>query len=155
MIAERDGRREVGGYGGGGRYGYGRLLDIDAPTRFAEEAVRVALLNLESQEAPAGAMTVVLGHGWPGVLLHEAIGHGLEGDAIRKGTSAFTRLMGQRVASPEVTVVDNGTLPDRRGSLRMDDEGTPTQNTVLIEDGIIRLPLRSTQRAAVQDRIDR
>lgn len=138
VIAERDGRREIGGHGGGGRYGYSRLLETGAPARFAQEAVRVALLNLESQEAPAGTMTVVLGHGWPGVLLHEAIGHGLEGDAIRKGTSAFTHLMGQRVASPEVTVVDNGTLPDRRGSLCMDDEGTPTQNTVLIEDGIIR-----------------
>ena len=138
VIVERDGRREVGWYGGGGRYGYSRLLDAGAPGRFAKEAVRVALLNLESRDAPAGTMTVVLGHGWPGVLLHEAIGHGLEGDAIRKGTSAFTHLMGQRVASPEVTVVDDGTLPDRRGSLRMDDEGTPTQNTVLIEDGIIR-----------------
>ncbi len=138
VIAERNGRREAGGYGGGGRYGYDRLLDAGAPARFAKEAARLALLNLESEDAPAGAMTVVLGHGWPGVLLHEAIGHGLEGDAIRKGTSAFTNLMGKRVASSEVTVVDNGTLPDRRGSLRVDDEGTPTQNTVLIEEGIVR-----------------
>ena len=138
VLAERDGRREIGGHGGGGRYGYGQLLKAGAPVRFAQEAVREALLNLESQAAPAGAMTVVLGHGWPGVLLHEAVGHGLEGDAVRKGTSAFSHLLGQRVASPGVTVVDNGTLPDRRGSLRMDDEGTPTQNTVLIEDGILR-----------------
>ena len=137
VIAERQGRREAGGRGGGGRYGYQRLLDEGAPARFAQEAAREALLNLESQAAPAGAMTVVLGCGWPGVLLHEAVGHGLEGDAVRKGTSAFAHMQGQRVASPGVTVVDNGTLPDRRGSLRMDDEGTPTRCTTLIEDGIL------------------
>ncbi len=138
VLAERGDRREMGQAGGGGRYGYSRLLDEGAAENFAREAVRTALLNLESKEAPAGSMTVVLGCGWPGVLLHEAVGHGLEGDAIRKGTSAFTNLMGQRVASEGVTVVDNGTLLDRRGSLRIDDEGTPTQNTVLIEDGILR-----------------
>ena len=138
VLAERDGHREVGSAGGGGRYGYHRLIEEQAPGDFAREAVRVALLNLESEEAPAGSMTVVLGCGWPGVLLHEAVGHGLEGDAVRKQTSAFTNLMGQRVASPGVTVVDNGTLEGRRGSLRIDDEGTPTQNTVLIEDGILR-----------------
>ncbi len=138
VIAEREGRREMGSRGGGGRYGYSRLLQDGAVEKFAQEAAREAILNLESKAAPAGAMTVVLGSGWPGVLLHEAIGHGLEGDAIRKGTSAFTHMQGQRVASLGVTVVDNGTLPDRRGSLRMDDEGTPTSCTTLIEDGVLK-----------------
>ncbi|MBV5274717.1 MAG: metalloprotease TldD, partial [Lamprocystis purpurea] len=110
----------------------------DRAMEFAREAVRLALTNLEAEPAPAGSMTVVLGPGWPGVLLHEAIGHGLEGDFNRKGTSAFAGRVGERVAAPGVTVVDDGTLAGRRGSLNMDDEGTPSQNTVLIEDGILR-----------------
>jgi TldD protein len=137
VIAEQDGRREQGGSGGGARADLGWLLVEDRALGFAREAVRLALTNLEAQPAPAGTMTVVLGSGWPGVLLHEAIGHGLEGDFNRKGTSAFAGRMGQRVASPGVTVVDDGTLPGRRGSLNMDDEGTPTQCTTLIEDGIL------------------
>jgi TldD protein len=137
VIAEQDGRREQGGSGGGARADLGWLLVEDRALGFAREAVRLALTNLEARPAPAGTMTVVLGSGWPGVLLHEAIGHGLEGDFNRKGTSAFAGRMGQRVASAGVTVVDNGTLPGRRGSLNMDDEGTPTQCTTLIEDGIL------------------
>ncbi len=137
VIAEQDGRREQGGSGGGARADLGWFLVEDRALGFAREAVRLALTNLEAQPAPAGTMTVVLGSGWPGVLLHEAIGHGLEGDFNRKGTSAFAGRMGQRVASPGVTVVDDGTLPGRRGSLNMDDEGTPTQCTTLIEDGIL------------------
>jgi TldD protein len=138
VIAEQGGRREQGYAGGGGRYAYGRLLDERLPRRLAREAVRQALVNLEAEEAPAGSMTVVLGPGWPGVLLHEAIGHGLEGDFNRKGTSAFSGRLGERVAAKGVTVVDDGTLPDRRGSLNVDDEGTPTACTTLIEDGILR-----------------
>ena len=138
VIAEDGGRREQGASGGGARTDLGWFLAEDRALGFAREAVRLAFTNLEAQPAPAGTMTVVLGPGWPGVLLHEAIGHGLEGDFNRKGTSAFAGRLGQRVAAPGVTVVDDGTLPGRRGSLNMDDEGTPTQCTVLIEDGILR-----------------
>jgi TldD protein len=138
VIAEDGGRREQGGSGGGARTDLGWFLVEDRALGFAREAVRLALTNLEAGPAPAGSMTVVLGPGWPGVLLHEAIGHGLEGDFNRKGTSAFAGRLGERVAAPGVTVVDDGTLPGRRGSLNMDDEGTPTQCTVLIEDGILR-----------------
>jgi len=138
VIAEDGGRREQGGSGGGARTDLGWFLVEDRALGFAREAVRLALTNLEAQPAPAGTMTVVLGPGWPGVLLHEAIGHGLEGDFNRKGTSAFAGRLGERVAAPGVTVVDDGTLPGRRGSLNMDDEGTSTQCTVLIEDGILR-----------------
>jgi TldD protein len=137
VIAEQDGRRESGTAGGGGRTDYSHFTD-EVLERYARQAVSQALVNLEARPAPAGMMTVVLGPGWPGVLLHEAIGHGLEGDFNRKGSSAFSGRMGQRVASPGVTVVDDGTLPGRRGSLSVDDEGTPTQRTVLIEDGVLR-----------------
>ena len=138
VIVVQDGRREQGYAGMGGRHGFGELLADDAPMDMAREAVRQALVNLEAVPAPAGTMTVVLGSGWPGVLLHEAVGHGLEGDFNRKGTSAFAGRVGQRVASPLCTVVDDGTLPGRRGSLNVDDEGTPTQCTTLIEDGVLR-----------------
>ena len=138
VIAEHNGRREQGSMGGGGRYDYNQLIASNAASEFARQAVRQALVNLEAKEAPAGNMTVVLGPGWPGVLLHEAIGHGLEGDFNRKQTSAFSGRLGERVASAGVTVVDDGTLPDRRGSLNIDDEGTPTQRTTLIEDGILK-----------------
>jgi TldD protein len=138
VIAEQNGRREQGYAGGGGRYGYRELLENGRAMAFADEAVRQALVNLESIDAPAGTMTVVLGPGWPGVLLHEAIGHGLEGDFNRKGSSAFAGRIGQRVAAPGVTVVDDGTLQGRRGSLSVDDEGTPTECTTLIEDGILK-----------------
>ncbi|HHQ41572.1 MAG TPA: metalloprotease TldD [Chromatiales bacterium] len=138
VIVEHKGRREQGTAGGGGRFGYGWFLEEERALGFAREAVRQALVNLEAVEAPAGEMVVVLGPGWPGVLLHEAVGHGLEGDFNRKGTSAFSGRIGERVASPLCTVVDDGTLPGRRGSLAIDDEGTPTGRTVLIEDGILR-----------------
>ncbi len=138
VIVEQDGRREQGYAGGGGRYGLDELLADDRPLRFGREAVRQALVNLEAVAAPAGTMTVVLGPGWPGVLLHEAIGHGLEGDFNRKGTSAFSGRVGQVVASTLCTVVDDGTLSSRRGSLNVDDEGTPTQCTTLIENGVLR-----------------
>jgi TldD protein len=137
VIVEQGGRREQGHAGGGGRYGYRELLDNGRAKAWAEEAVRQALVNLETVDAPAGSMPVVLGPGWPGVLLHEAIGHGLEGDFNRKGSSAFAGRMGQRVAAPGVTVVDDGTLPGRRGSLSVDDEGTQTECTTLIEDGVL------------------
>lgn len=138
VIAEQNGRRESGGSGGGGRYDLIELLEDDRARRIAREAVRTALVNLDAVAAPAGNMTVVLGPGWPGVLLHEAIGHGFEGDFNRKGTSAFSNSMGQRVAAKGVTIVDDGTLAGRRGSLSVDDEGTPTNCTVLVEDGIMR-----------------
>jgi TldD protein len=138
VIAEQNGRREQGHSGGGGRYGYRELIENGRAMAFADEAVRQALVNLEAVDAPAGAMPVVLGPGWPGVLLHEAIGHGLEGDFNRKGSSAFAGRIGQRVAAPGVTVVDDGTLQGRRGSLSVDDEGTPTECTTLIEDGILK-----------------
>ncbi|MGH8173357.1 MAG: metallopeptidase TldD-related protein, partial [Rhodanobacteraceae bacterium] len=131
-IVEQNGRREAGSSGGGGRYGFDELLENGRAHTYAREAVRVALVNLESVDAPAGNMTVVLGPGWPGVLLHEAIGHGFEGDFNRKGTSAFAGMMGEKVAAPGVTVVDDGTLAGRRGSLSIDDEGTPTNCTVLV-----------------------
>lgn len=138
VIAEQDGRREQGSAGGGGRYGFPELLANGRAHEFAREAVRTALVNLEAVAAPAGSMTVVLGPGWPGVLLHEAIGHGLEGDFNRKQTSAFAGRLGERVAAPGVTVVDDGTLAGRRGSLSVDDEGTPTNCTTLIEDGVLK-----------------
>jgi TldD protein len=138
VIVEQDGRREQGYCGAGGRYTLTELVAGDRPIQLAREAVRQALVNLEAVNAPAGTMTVVLGPGWPGILLHEAIGHGLEGDFNRKGTSAFSGRLGERVASPGCTVVDDGTLAGRRGSLNIDDEGTPTQCTTLIEDGILR-----------------
>ena len=138
VIVEENGRREQGSMGGGGRSEYGYFLDHDRALAFGKEAVRQALVNLEAEEAPAGNMTVVLGSGWPGILLHEAIGHGLEGDFNRKGTSAFSGRVGERVASDLCTVVDDGTLAGRRGSLSIDDEGTPTEKTVLIENGILK-----------------
>jgi TldD protein len=137
VIAEENGRRESGTAGGGGRTDYSHFSD-EVLDRYARQAVSQALTNLRARPAPAGTMTVVLGPGWPGVLLHEAVGHGLEGDFNRKGSSAFSGRLGQRVASPGVTVVDDGTMPGRRGSLSVDDEGTPTQRTVLIEDGVLR-----------------
>ena len=138
VIVEENGRREQGSAGGGGRSDYRYFLEEDRAMEYAREAVRVALVNLEAIPAPAGTMTVVLGSGWPGILLHEAIGHGLEGDFNRKGTSAFAGRVGERVASPLCTVVDDGTLPGRRGSLSVDDEGTPSHSTVLIENGILK-----------------
>jgi TldD protein len=135
VIVEQKGRREQGSSGGGGRHGYSYFLESDRAIGYAREAVRQALVNLESQPAPAGEMTVVLGPGWPGVLLHEAIGHGLEGDFNRKGTSAFAGRLGEKVASEFCTVVDDGTLDGRRGSLNIDDEGTVTSQTVLIDKG--------------------
>ena len=137
VVVEQDGRRETGTYGTGGRFGYDALTGEAVWRAGVDEALRQALVNLDSRPAPAGEMEVVLGSGWPGILLHEAIGHGLEGDFNRKKTSAFAGLLGQRIAVPGVTVVDDGTLPDRRGSLTVDDEGTPTSRTVLIEDGIL------------------
>ncbi|MEZ5543012.1 MAG: metalloprotease TldD [Pseudomonadota bacterium] len=137
-IVEQGGRREQGTAGGGGRTDYSFFLEHGRATGYAREAVRQALVNLEAVDAPAGTMPVVLGSGWPGILLHEAIGHGLEGDFNRKGTSAFAGRVGQQVASPLCTVVDDGSLPGRRGSLNVDDEGTPTQRTVLIERGILK-----------------
>ena len=137
VIVEQDGRRESGSAGGGGRVGLDGLIDPAAWADKAKEALRIALVNLEAVPAPAGAMEVVLGPGWPGILLHEAIGHGLEGDFNRKGSSAFAGLMGQRIAAPGVTVLDDGTIADRRGSITVDDEGTPSQKNTLIEDGIL------------------
>ncbi|TAN71419.1 MAG: metalloprotease TldD [Methylobacter sp.] len=138
VIVEQNGQREQGSMGGGGRSDYSYFIDRDTALAYGREAVRQALVNLEAVEAPAGNMTVVLGSGWPGILLHEAIGHGLEGDFNRKGTSAFSGRVGERVASDLCTVVDDGTLPGRRGSLTIDDEGTPTEKTVLIENGILK-----------------
>ncbi|ACA11482.1 metalloprotease TldD [Xylella fastidiosa] len=137
VIVEGHGRRESGYAGGGGRYGYAELFADGRPEAFAREALRQALVNLEAIPAPAGVMPVVLGAGWPGVLLHEAVGHGLEGDFNRKATSVYAGRIGERVASPGVTIVDDGTLDGRRGSLNIDDEGTPTQCTTLIEDGVL------------------
>ncbi len=146
VIVEQNGRREMGNSGGGGRYAYGYFTD-DLLQQYVDEAVSSALVNLEAKPAPAGAMTVVLGPGWPGVLLHEAIGHGLEGDFNRKGSSAFSGRMGERVAAKGVTVVDDGTLPNRRGSLNLDDEGNPTQCNTLIEDGILTGYMQDTLNA--------
>ncbi len=138
VIAERGDRREQGSGGGGGRFSYKVLLADNGWQKFADEAVHQALVNLDAVDAPAGTMTVVLGPGWPGVLLHEAVGHGLEGDFNRKGTSAYTGRIGDKVASDLVTIVDDATLAGRRGSLTIDDEGVPAQNTVLIENGILK-----------------
>jgi TldD protein len=138
IVVEQDGRRESGYFGMGGRYMYESLFDPANWNRAIDEALNQALVNLDAVAAPAGEMTVVCGPGWPGVLLHEAIGHGLEGDFNRKGTSAFSGRIGERVAAPGVTVVDDGSIADRRGSLSIDDEGTPTQRNVLIEDGILK-----------------
>jgi TldD protein len=138
IVVEENGRMETGSAGAGGRVMYDHYLDPAQWKSQVDEALRQALVNLTSVPAPAGEMTVVLGPGWPGVMLHEAVGHGLEGDFNRKKTSAFAGLLGQRVAAPGVTVVDDGTLPDRRGSLTVDDEGTPSRRNVLIEDGILK-----------------
>jgi TldD protein len=138
VLVEENGRREQGYAGAGGRFSLAELVAGDRPLALAREAARQALVNLGARPAPAGTMTVVLGPGWPGILLHEAIGHGLEGDFNRKGTSAFANRIGEQVAAPECTVVDDGTLARRRGSLNIDDEGTPTQCTTLIENGVLR-----------------
>jgi TldD protein len=147
VLAEKDGRREQGYAGAGGRYSLTELMAGDRPIALAREAVRQALVNLEAVPAPAGQMTVVLGPGWPGILLHEAIGHGLEGDFNRKGTSAFSNRVGEKVASESITVVDDGTLAARRGSLNIDDEGTPTQCTTLIENGVLKGYLQDSHNA--------
>jgi TldD protein len=150
VIAEQNGRRETGSSGGGGRYDFGYFSD-ELLESYADEAVKTALANLDARPAPAGPTTVVLGSGWPGVLLHEAVGHGLEGDFNRKGSSAFSGRIGQRVAARGVTVVDDGTLADRRGSLNIDDEGNPTQCTTLIEDGILRGYIQDTMNARLMN----
>jgi TldD protein len=147
VVVEENGRQESGSYGGGGRGDYALYMDPAWWRAGVDEALRQALVNLSSVPAPAGEMTVVLGPGWPGILLHEAIGHGLEGDFNRKKTSAFAGLLGQRVAAPGVTVVDDGTIEGRRGSLSIDDEGTPTRRTVLIEDGILKGYMQDRQNA--------
>jgi TldD protein len=147
IVAGTGDRQESGSHGFGGREGYARFLETDAWHGAVDEALRQALVNLESVPAPAGEMDVVLGPGWPGVMLHEAVGHGLEGDFNRKKTSAFAGLMGQRVAAPGVTVVDDGTIGNRRGSLSIDDEGTPTNRTALIEDGILVGYMQDRQNA--------
>ena len=147
VIVQDGGRRENASAGGGGRYGYDWFLENDRALEYAREAVRQALVKLSAEEAPAGSMPVVLGPGWPGVLLHEAIGHGLEGDFNRKGTSAFTGRIGERVASPLCTIVDDGTLANRRGSLNCDDEGIPTECTTLIEKGVLKGYMQDTLNA--------
>ena len=146
VIAESNGRREVGSGGGGGRFGLAYFTD-EMIAGYVEQAVSAALTNLESRPAPAGEMTVVLGSGWPGILLHEAIGHGLEGDFNRKGSSAFAGQIGQRVAAKGVTVLDDGTIPDRRGSMNIDDEGHASQRNVLIEDGILKGYIQDSMNA--------
>jgi TldD protein len=146
VIAEQKGRREVGSSGGGGRFGLAYFDDAMVRS-YVDEAVAAALINLDARPAPAGEMTVVLGPGWPGVLLHEAVGHGLEGDFNRKGSSAFAGRIGQRVAAKGVTVLDDGTIADRRGSLNVDDEGNATQKNVLIEDGVLRGYIQDTMNA--------
>ncbi|MCC5985333.1 MAG: metalloprotease TldD, partial [Rhodobacteraceae bacterium] len=147
VIVEHEGRRESGMAGGGGRIGLAGLMATDHWQPVAREALRIALVNLRAEAAPAGVMDVVLGPGWPGILLHEAVGHGLEGDFNRKKTSAFAGLMGQRVAAPGVTVIDDGTLPDRRGSLNIDDEGMASARNVLIEDGVLVGYMQDRQNA--------
>ncbi len=147
VIVEQNGRRESGSAGGGGRVGLDGLIDPSDWQDKAREALRIAMVNLDAVPAPAGVMEVALGPGWPGILLHEAIGHGLEGDFNRKGSSAFAGLMGQQIASKGVTVVDDGTIADRRGSISMDDEGTPSSRTVLIEDGILTGYMQDRQNA--------
>ena len=151
VIAEQDGRREQGSGGGGGRFDLG-YFDDAMIARYVDDAVHAALVNLEARPAPAGMMTVVLGPGWPGVLLHEAVGHGLEGDFNRKGSSIFAGKIGQRVAAKGVTVVDDGTIKDRRGSLNIDDEGNPTQYNVLIEDGMLKGYIQDTLNARLMKR---
>jgi len=147
VILEQDGRRETGSAGGGGRFALDGLLERSHWEPLLREAIRISAVNLTAVPAPAGAFEVVLGPGWPGVLLHEAVGHGLEGDFNRKATSAFSGLIGQQVAARGVTVVDDGTLPDRRGSITIDDEGTPSNRTVLIEDGILTGYMQDRQNA--------
>jgi TldD protein len=151
VVLEQNGRREGGSYGTGGRTSYGPYVETSAWQAAVREAIRQAEVNLHSVPAPAGEMPVVLGPGWPGILLHEAIGHGLEGDFNRKNTSAFAGLLGSRIAAPGVTVVDDGTLPNRRGSLTIDDEGTPTSRTTLIEDGILVGFLQDRQNARLMN----
>ena len=147
VIVEQNGRREQGSSGGGGRHGLARLLEPAYWQAQLREALRIALVNLDAVAAPAGMMDVVLGPGWPGILLHEAIGHGLEGDFNRKKTSAFAGLMGQQIAARGVTVLDDGTIPDRRGSISVDDEGTPSAKNVLIEDGVLVGYMQDRQNA--------
>ncbi len=147
VIVDQNGRRESGSAGGGGRYGLSALMDPASWKATAKEALRIALVNLDAEAAPAGKFDVVLGPGWPGILLHEAIGHGLEGDFNRKKSSAFAGLMGQRIAAKGVTVLDDGTLPDRRGSISFDDEGTQSRRNVLIEDGILVGYMQDRQNA--------
>ncbi|MFL1460956.1 metalloprotease TldD [Roseococcus sp. DSY-14] len=147
IVVEQGGRRETGSFGTGGRHGYARVLEGGGWQRAVAEALRQALVNLESVPAPAGECDVVLGPGWPGILLHEAIGHGLEGDFNRKKTSAFAGLLGTRIAAPGVTVVDDGTIEGRRGSITVDDEGTPSGRTVMIEDGVLRGFIQDRQNA--------
>jgi TldD protein len=151
VIVDQAGRRESGSAGGGGRYGFDGLLQPEHWQSVAREALRIATVNLEAVPAPAGVMDVALGNGWPGVLLHEAVGHGLEGDFNRKGTSAFAGLMGQQVAAKGVTVLDDGTIPDRRGSISVDDEGTPSSKTTLIEDGILVGYMQDRQNARLMN----
>jgi TldD protein len=150
-IAEEEGKRQIGSFGGGGRVEFGFFVDSRDYERYAREAVRQAILNLSAIDAPAGTMDVILGPGWPGILLHEAIGHGLEGDFNRKKTSAFTDRIGQKVASELCTVVDDGTIPSRRGSINIDDEGTPTHRTVLIENGILKGYLQDKLNAGLME----
>ncbi len=147
VIVEENGRRESGGMGGGGRAGLTMLIDRTHWEPVAREALRIALVNLQAVPAPAGQMDIVLGNGWPGILLHEAVGHGLEGDFNRKGTSAFSGLVGTQVATKGVTVIDDGTIPDRRGSISFDDEGTPSSKNTLIEDGILVGYMQDRQNA--------
>lgn len=150
VIAEENGRREIGTSGGGGRFGYAYFTD-EIVRQYVHDATRSALVNLSARSAPAGSMTVVLGSGWPGVLLHEAIGHGLEGDFNRKGSSAFSGRLGEKVAADGITVVDDGSIANRRGSLNMDDEGNPTQNTVLIENGVLKGYLQDMMNARLMN----
>ncbi len=151
VIVNNGKRQESGSYGTGGRWDYTRLNSKDFYQHAAKKALKQALTNLDSIDTPAGEMTVVLASGWPGVLLHEAVGHGLEGDFNRKGTSAFSNMLGQKVADEQVTVVDNGAIPDRRGSLNIDDEGTITQETVLIENGILKGYLQDNMNARLMN----
>lgn len=151
VIVEQNGRRESGSAGGGGRVGLDGLIDPTDWQDKAREALRIALVNLDAIPAPAGVMEVALGPGWPGILLHEAIGHGLEGDFNHKGSSAFAGLMGQQIASKGVTVVDDGTIADRRGSITVDDEGTPSSRTVLIEDGVLTGYMQDRQNARLMN----
>lgn len=147
VIVEQDGRRESGSAGGGGRTGLDGMMARATWQAMGQEALRIALVNLRAEPAPAGVMDVVLGPGWPGILLHEAVGHGLEGDFNRKGSSAFAGLMGQQVAARGVTVLDDGTIPDRRGSITIDDEGTPSARNILIEDGVLVGYMQDRQNA--------